>query len=173
MRQELPVIDPIAAEGRADDERSGTLALVRLSAELTTKSRGTRRRFTRRLVENIRDAFRAQGLKAEVESQWTRILVEVGSSVDVDVLARIPGVSSYSVVEGRCSAKLDEIVELGTALFRDRVRGHSYAVRAKRAGDHAFSSFDVQKELGAALNPGARVDLANPEVAVDVEVRDL
>ena len=37
------------------------LILIRLSAELTTKARGTRRRFTRKLLENIREALRETG----------------------------------------------------------------------------------------------------------------
>jgi thiamine biosynthesis protein ThiI len=149
-----------------------TLLLIRLSAELTTKSRGTRKRFTRRLVENIRAAMRAQGDPARVESQWTRILVHASSPESAAVLARVPGISSFSIVEGRCPAVKEEILRMGTELFRDRVRGHTYAVRAKRAGLHPFSSFDIQKELGAALNPGAKVKLESPEVEVEVEVRD-
>ena len=41
------------------DGNRGRLILVRLSAELTTKGRGTRRRFTRKLLENIREALAA------------------------------------------------------------------------------------------------------------------
>lgn len=146
--------------------------LVRLSAELTTKSRGTRRRFTRRLVDNIRDAFRMNGSPAQVESQWTRLVVTTSLPGATAVLTRVPGVSSVSTVEGRCAAVLDEIVATGAALFRDRVQGRTYAVRAKRSGQHPFSSADVQQALGAALNPGARVDLTSPDVEVEVEVRD-
>jgi thiamine biosynthesis protein ThiI len=171
-------MSPSAMDVEASEAPSGaapasqTLILVRLSAELTTKARGTRKRFTRRLVENIRAAMRAQGDRAHVESQWTRILVHAASPDSAAVLARVPGVSSFSVVEGRCPAVLDDILRMGADLFRDRVRGHSYAVRAKRAGLHPFSSFDVQKQLGAALNPGATVKLDHPEVEVEVEVRD-
>jgi tRNA uracil 4-sulfurtransferase len=149
-----------------------TLVLVRLSAELTTKSRGTRRRFTRRLVDNIRDAFRSQGASAQVEAQWTRILVRTPSREAIPALARVPGVSSYSIVAGHCGASLEEIVRVGTELFAERVCGRTYAVRARRSGTHPFSSANVQQHLGAALNPGARVDLTHPEVEVEVEVRD-
>ena len=149
-----------------------TVLLVRLSAELTTKSRGTRRRFTRRLVDNIRDAFREHGAAARVESQWTRLLVRTGSREAASLLGRVPGVSSYSMVEGRCDAEMEEIVRLGVEIFGERVKGKTYAVRAKRAGDHPFSSSDLMRRLGAALNPGAKVDLTRPEVEVELEVRD-
>ena len=157
-------------ETRVNDQ---TLVLVRLSAELSTKARGTRRRFMRRLVQNIRDAMEASGAVATVESHWTRIFVSTDASPgQLSVLGRIPGISSYSVVLGRSPATMEEIVRVGTELFAERVRGHTYAVRARRSGTHPFSSSDVLRQLGAALNPGARVDLSDPEVEVEVEVRD-
>lgn len=148
------------------------LILVRLSAELTTKARGTRRRFTRKLLENIREALRESGEPFHAESQWTRIYVRTGARDAVRRLQRIPGLSSMSVVEGSCAAELDEIVRTGKELFGERVQGRTYAVRAKRTGTHPFSSHDVQQRLGGALNPGARVDLDDPEVEVEVEIRD-
>ncbi len=150
-----------------------TFALVRLSAELSTKSRGTRKRFMRKLVENVREALRATGANFTVESHWTRIFVFTDADPSaLGALSRIAGLSSYSIVTDRCGASLDEIVRVGTARFADVVRGKSYAVRARRSGTHPFSSSDVMRALGAALNPGARVDLTNPEVEVEVEVRD-
>lgn len=148
------------------------LILIRLSAELTTKARGTRRRFMRKLLENIREALRETGEPFEAESQWTRVYVRTGARGALERLARIPGLSSMSLVEGSCTAELDEIVRMGTEIFGERVRGRTYAVRAKRTGSHGFSSHDVQMKLGAALNPGAKVDLSNPEVEVEVEIRD-
>jgi tRNA uracil 4-sulfurtransferase len=148
------------------------LFLVRLSAELSTKARGTRRRFTRQLMENIRDAFDAAGGRAHVDDQWTRIFVRTKTPAAAEALAHIPGISSYSLVEGRCPSKLAEIVELGTALYTNRVRGRRYAVRVRRAGEHDFSSSDLLIHLGSALNAEATVDLNDPEVLVEVEIRD-
>ena len=152
--------------------RSDRLILVRLSAELTTKARGTRRRFTRKLLENIREALRETGEPFHAESQWTRIHVRTGARDAVRRLQRVPGLSSLSVVEATCAADLEEIVRVGRETFGERVKGRTYAVRAKRTGSHPFSSHDVQQQLGAALNPGARVDLDHPEVEVEVEIRD-
>ncbi|HUE95588.1 MAG TPA: tRNA uracil 4-sulfurtransferase ThiI [Longimicrobiaceae bacterium] len=150
-----------------------TLALVRLSSELSTKARGTRRRFMRRLVQNARDALATTGADFHVESQWTRLYVRsTGGQESLDVLRRVPGISSYSVVLGRCRADLDEILRTGTELFAAAVHGRTYAVRVRRTGSHPFSSSDVMYRLGAALNPGATVDLTDPEVEVEVEVRD-
>src|SRR5690606_21249373 len=91
---------------------------------------------------------------------------------ELEVLSRIPGVSSYSVVRARSAATLDDIVATGVEHFADEVHDRTYAVRARRSGTHPFSSGDVMRRLGAALNPGATVDLTNPDVEVKVEVRD-
>jgi thiamine biosynthesis protein ThiI len=70
-------------------------------------------------------------------------------------------------------ADLPAIVERGTHIFTERVRGRRFAVRAHRVGQQPFRSKDVEVQLGAALLPeAARVDLSNPEVTVEVEVRD-
>lgn len=148
------------------------LILLRLSAELTTKGRGTRRRFTRKLTENVREALRSTGFPCHVDSHWTRIFARSAAPDAVEALTRVPGLSSISIVEARCPADLDEIVRMGAELFAERVQGRTFAVRARRAGEHSFSSADVNRKLGAALNPGATVDLSHPEVEVEVEVRD-
>jgi tRNA uracil 4-sulfurtransferase len=149
-----------------------SLFLIRLSAELSTKARGTRRRFTRQLTENIRDAFHAAGGRAHVDDQWTRIFVRTKSPSAAEALARIPGISSFSLVEGRSAGELQEIVKVGAALYTDRVRGRRYAVRVRRAGEHDFSSSDLLIGLGSALNAEATVDLNDPEVLIEVEIRD-
>ncbi len=148
------------------------LILVRLASELTTKARGTRNRFVKRLVANIRDALRTTGEEFHIEVAWNRLFVRAYSAAALEVLTRIPGISSISEVEARCRAELDEIVQVGQQTFAERVPGHTYAVRARRTGTHPFTSETVQRELGTALNPGAKVDLTNPEVEVHVEVRD-
>jgi tRNA uracil 4-sulfurtransferase len=154
-------------------QRAGEdLLLVRLAPELTTKARGTRKRFMRRLVENVRDAVSGGATGVHVEAQWTRLFIRTADPGTVARLIRVPGISSVSRVEARCSADLDEIVRNGVERYADAVRGRSYAIRARRTGTHSFSSQDVQQALGAALNPGARVDLRDPEVEVEVEVRD-
>jgi len=147
-------------------------ALVRFSGELSTKARRTRSRFQNRLATNLRDAFDAEGIDAALELGWSRFHVESPDAAFLDPLLRTFGVSSCSVLAGECEADLDTIVSTGTVLFAESVRGRSYAVRARRSGSHGFSSSDIQQRLGAALNPGATVDLGDPDITVFVEVRD-
>ena len=152
---------------------SESLILLRLGAEMSIKSRRTRSNFLRRLTRNIRDALNSAGIEHELGIGWSRIQVRARAPGALDVLGRVFGISSFSPVEGVVSAELDEIVETGERLFRERVAGRRFAVRACRTGRHPYTSQDVQVKLGAALAPhAARVDLTDPEVTVHVEVRD-
>jgi len=150
-----------------------TLILVRLAAELTIKSKRTRSTFLRRLRRNMRDALAAAGIEHEIEAMWGRLFVRTASPMAAPVLARVFGISSLSVIQREVAADVDTIVREAGELFRDDVAGRTFAVRARRAGHHAFRSKDIEMQLGAALRPhAARVDLTNPEVTIHVEVRD-
>ncbi|MGH7504374.1 MAG: tRNA uracil 4-sulfurtransferase ThiI [Longimicrobiales bacterium] len=150
-----------------------TLVLVRLGAELTIKSRRTRSQFVHRLVANIRDALWSAGIRHEVEPAWGRVFVRAESATALPVLSRIFGISSLSAIDRVVPARLDDIVRAGVELFAGAVTGRRFAVRARRAGQHTFSSRDIEVALGAALLPhAAGVDLDTPEVTARVEVRD-
>ena len=149
------------------------LLLVRLGSELTIKSRRTRGAFVQRLLRNMRDALRAAGVEHRLEPVWDRIYVHADGMRAEPVLARVFGISSISRVERTVPAELDAIVRAGEELYRERVQGKRFAVRARRNGTHPFGSRDVEVQLGAALLPhAAGVDLTSPEVTVQVEVRD-
>jgi thiamine biosynthesis protein ThiI len=149
------------------------LILVRLASELTLKSRRTRYTFMRRLRQNLNDALGSAGLQYSVSEAWGRIYVRADSPAALPQIARVFGISSCSPVEAVVPADLDTIVERGHELFRERVAGNRFAVRSHRVGQHTFRSRDIEVRLGAALLPAAaRVDLDNPEVTVQVEVRN-
>ena len=146
--------------------------MVRLAGELATKGRRTRRRFQRKLVANLRDAYRTVGTDVTIREEWSRLFLETDTSIPEPPVARVFGLSSWSQIDAVVPADIDSVVEAGQRLYADRVAGRSYAVRARRSGRHSFSSSDVMRQLGAALNPGATVDLTNPDVEVFVEIRD-
>ncbi|MEE9245681.1 MAG: tRNA uracil 4-sulfurtransferase ThiI [Gemmatimonadota bacterium] len=148
-----------------------TLILVRISGELATKARGTRNRFQRQLISNLREALAVSEIPFELRHEWGRVYIEAGSRRALEVVPRVFGIKSISEVEATVAPDLKEIVSEGERIFADRVRGRSFAVRARRAGRHSFSSGDIHNELGAALNAYGRVDLGAPDVTVRVEVR--
>jgi tRNA uracil 4-sulfurtransferase len=155
------------------DAPRNILILVRLGGEVTIKSRRTRAAFIRRLSSNVRDALNAAGIEHRIEAVWGRMFVRASSHMALPVLARIFGISSVSHVEREVTANLDAIVAAGVEAFGESVAGRRFAVRARRAGRHSFTSGDIENRLGSALLPlSAGVDLTKPDVTVHVEVRD-
>jgi tRNA uracil 4-sulfurtransferase len=154
-------------------ETRETLLLLRLAPDIALKSRRVRQRFVRQLVRNIRDALGAAGVRHRIMPEWSRIFVQAESPAALSALSRVFGINSYSPIEQVLPADLDEIVRHGEARYRERVAGRSFAVVARRRGEHGFTSKDIEVALGAALLPhAARVELSRPEVRVEVEVRD-
>ncbi|HEX6940210.1 MAG TPA: tRNA uracil 4-sulfurtransferase ThiI [Longimicrobiales bacterium] len=148
------------------------LLIVRLAGEFTIKSRRTQQTLRRALVRNLRDALDSTGDAYTLDAQFRHIVVRTRSARAAEVLTRVFGVSGVSIVEAVVAPTLEEIVRVGAERFHDRVVGRKFAVRARVRGDRRLSSRDIMVELGAALNPGATVDLDEPDVTVHVEVRE-
>jgi tRNA uracil 4-sulfurtransferase len=150
-----------------------TLTLVRFAGEIFVKSRRTRSVFLRRLRSNIADALATADPPATLELGWDRLYVRTPGDALPAELGRVFGISSFSSIERVTPAELDRILDEGEAVFLPRVRGRTFAVRARRAGTHPFSSHDIQVKLGARLlEASAGVDLDHPQVEAFVEVRD-
>jgi len=153
------------------------LILVRY-AEMGLKSRAVRKRFESILIGNLMSALAAQGLEGLVTTEQGRIFVEAeDQALAARALARVFGVASISPV--RCSssdmAEMREVIaDFSLPLLS---RGKRFAVRARRTGDHPYTSVDLGRELGSAVflaneDKGIRVDLTEPDVEIFVEVRD-
>jgi thiamine biosynthesis protein ThiI len=152
------------------------LALLRLSGDISTKARATRHQFVGRLLHNLRDALSTEGLPPRLRVSHDRLFAELPQGADPAFLARVFGIQSVSMVERRSGESLAAIVEAGVSLFRDRVAGRRFAVRARRVGDRGQARIrggDVNRELGAALLPfAAGVDLGSPEITVHCELHE-
>lgn len=153
----------------------GSVVLLRLSGEVSTKARPTRRAFVVQLARNVKDALASEGIEGGITRRHERVLVESADARAPELLARVFGVQSASSALGHRVESLEDVVALGEAQFRDAVRGRRFAVRARSVGDSRlpFRGHDVEVALGAKLLPGAaRVDLDHPEVTARIELYD-
>jgi len=146
--------------------------LVTVSGEIPLRSHRTRPRFYRRLIENIEDAVEREGgklIKSEILE--AKILLESDREVGA-LLAHIFGVHRVGRVLEYEFRDLKDLAEWVARNSIERVRGKKFAVRVKRSGKHSFTSIDVACEVGSMLKPySTGVDLENPEIVVEVEVR--
>jgi tRNA uracil 4-sulfurtransferase len=152
------------------------LVLVRYG-ELALKSPPVRKEFESRLRRNILDLFVAAGRTVRLRSDRGHVYAEVDDAeVAVKILRRAFGVTSVSAVE-EIPTDRDGIREKVGAWSSPYLSvGASFAVRARRTGDHPFTSQELARELGAEIltryaDRGLTVDLEAPEVELYVEVR--
>lgn len=143
--------------------------------ELAVKSDQVRRRFEDRLEANLKQGFAREGVTALVDRTWGRFFVETPDPEAVrGVLSRTFGLVHASPVDV-LEADLDAITAYVRGIASDHVdAGQSFAIRARRTGDHDFESPDIEETCGAAVLeavPGAEVDLDDPDETIHVEVR--
>jgi len=154
---------------------AGTV-LVRYG-ELALKSAPVRREFESALRRNILDLFVAEGLPARLRSDRGHLYVEADDPARAArVLRRVFGVTSVSAVY-ECASDRASIRERLLTLADPRLPAHtSFAVRARRTGQHPFTSQEIARDVGEDVlerfaDRELRVDLGHPDVELFVEVR--
>ncbi len=151
------------------------VAIARLSGDIATKARQTRRRFQRKLKSNLKDALNRAGVDYSFSFNQSRIDIDTSDPAICEQASRVFGI--HSVTPGRAYdwETLDDIVRIGTEEFCDRVAGRKFAVRARRSGSGKrapFTSPDIDRALGAKLvECGGSVDLDDPDFVARVDVR--
>ena len=157
------------------------LYLIKLSPEITIKSRVVRRRFTRQLRKNLFKVLKEFDQKLEVVGKWDSIEVKTLVSDDshnsrvLDRLKNTPGVGQICLVQKHKLPSMDHMLELTRNAYSGSLKGQSFAVRCRRTGDHSFSSVDIERFIGHGLLQSCSpkgVNLKTPDVTVALEIRD-
>ena len=145
--------------------------------ELALKSPPVRREFESSLRRNILDQFVREGLSGRVRSDRGHLYVETDDGErGAKLVRRVFGVTSVSLVEdvpSEPAAITARLLELADPRLRP---GSRFAVRARRTGQHPFTSQQLAGDIGGAVlerfaDRRLRVDLERPEVELFVEVR--
>jgi tRNA uracil 4-sulfurtransferase len=152
------------------------LVLVRYG-ELALKSPPVRREFESSLRRNILDMFVRDGLPGRLRSDHGHLYVEVDDGARaIRLLRRVFGITSVSEAEevptDRATIR-DRLLERADARL---VSGARFAVRARRTGQHPFTSQELARDLGGDVlerfaDRRLKVDLEHPDVELFVEVR--
>ncbi len=150
------------------------MIIVRYS-EVGLKGSRARSMMVSLLKTNILDGMKRLGETAKITTEKGRIYVSEYSSLDsaMDVLGRTMGVKSYSPVMPYSYQTKEDIANKAVELFSEKVKGKKFAVRSRRSGGQNFTSRDLNLAVGDALyDYSGGVDLSNPEVEVNIEVRN-
>ena len=129
------------------------------------------------LRENLASMLDARGLPGDVEREWGRLLVRTSDpDAAADAAAATFGVVSASPAVS-VAPELDAITDALADAAREHYDDGAFAVDARRAGEHAFDSHDVNREGGDAVWQAVEdafdpeVDLDDPDLTFSVEVR--
>ncbi|WP_432697686.1 tRNA uracil 4-sulfurtransferase ThiI [Marinobacterium sp. YM272] len=159
--------------------------IIKLFPEITIKSRPVRKRLIARLQNNIQIILGRIHPEVKVSGFWDKLEVvyqgDLASMPEslrddlVDGLARIPGIHTFLEVEQHPLGDFHQVYELTRAAYEERLKGKTFKVRVRRTGNHEFTSVELERYVGGGLRQhteAAGVDVRNPEVWVDLEVRD-
>ncbi|MGM0575877.1 MAG: tRNA sulfurtransferase [Myxococcota bacterium] len=146
--------------------------LVHPSGEIHIKSKRTRRRFRRLLVQRMKAALAEGAPEARILGNAPRLAIAGGHlERAARVASSVFGVHRITEVTPIRYASLDDLADRVADLTRDRIRGRLFAVRCRRRGNQGWTSEDAMRTIGARLYEDSRgVDLDHPEEEVRVEV---
>jgi tRNA uracil 4-sulfurtransferase len=147
--------------------------------ELALKSSGIRNWYEKILIKNIAAMLDSRGIPySQIRREWGRIFIESDDARAAEAAADVFGIVSTSPA---LTAKptLENAASVCASLAQELVKeGESFAIRARRSGNHPFSSAEIGKTCGDAVwsalekeekHPG--VDLSHPDKEIFVEMR--
>lgn len=143
--------------------------IIRPAPEMQLKSWPTRRRFRNTLMNNLHAALDGVPHELRVDQGRLLLLADERNAV-AGRLERVFGVASCSPVEAVVEPTIEAMTGAARERFAEAVRGRRYAVRCKRHGGPRLSTLEVERRVGAVLNPFGTVDLDTPEVRVEIDL---
>ena len=155
--------------------------IVKLFPEITIKSKPVRRRFIQRLQSNLQVVLRRIDPKAHVCAQWDKVTVETRVEDPSQIAAltqamqETPGIAYFLRVQQYPLGDFEQVFQVTRSIYEEQLAGKRFVVRVRRAGKHDFTSLDLERYVGGGLlqhTDALSVDLRDPEVTVNIEVRD-
>lgn len=164
--------------------------IVKISPELSIKSRWVRKRAVINLRNNIKTHLEFNNIKANLTWNWDRINIDSKDNNNIsNILLKIPGISNFlevetiwlydNNVESVEKLSLNEVFELIYTnvkdYYLDKVHNKTFSVRVKRIGNHSFKSIDLERFLWFSLlrdSNNSKVKLELPDIIVKIEIKD-
>ncbi|HJH31636.1 MAG TPA: tRNA 4-thiouridine(8) synthase ThiI [Methanosarcinaceae archaeon] len=147
--------------------------------ELALKSTGVRNWYERKLVKNIAAMLNLRDVKySQITREWGRIFVHTTDPGAARAVADVFGVVSTSpaIVSNAAIGDAAKVcADIGENIIE---KGESFAIRARRTGNHSFSSRDIGTKCGDAVwerlesvGHDPSVNLTDPDKEIFVEMR--
>ncbi len=144
--------------------------------ELALKSKRVRAMYEAILVKNLKAMLLADGSSySAISKEMGRVFIHSEDPGALKSAIKVFGVVSASPVQ-TCEPTLESASQLCAEVAGYIIKeGQSFAIRARRAGTHEFTSRDIAVACGDAVlkrvGKNISVDLDNPDVEIFVELR--
>jgi len=154
--------------------------IIKLSPEITIKSKPVRKQCLLMLKNNITKHFTFHDFKASISWNRDRINVEWDNVKISKILTQIAWIAHFMEVETFVLPLNKEeifefIFEKAKEYFLDIIEWKTFVVRVKRSWNHEFKSIDLERYIGWWLlqhSKNAKVKIKDSEVIVKLEVKD-
>ena len=147
------------------------------SSETTLKSTPVRNFLERKVAKHLRIVLSRHGEEPSISRKHGRIVVTnlKDMSHSVRSASRVFGVASV-IRAVETSTERDAIIDQAVCIGIERITPGSFAVRARRLGDHEFTSKELENIIGSrileAVGRKTIVNLRKPDTTVYVEVKE-
>lgn len=150
-------------------------AILLRYGETGLKSNKTRPYFEKKYINAIKEALKKNYIEGvSINNRGGRFVLYCEDVEEaIPVLQRVPGIQSLSPAKKITFSSKKYLINQVQKLSEERVKDKIFCVRVNRIGIHEFSSPELEREIGSALYENSKgVDLTDPEVTVNVEIRD-
>lgn len=154
--------------------------IIKISPEITIKSKAVRKRCSLLLQNNIKKHLNFNEVKSEVIWTWDRLIIESDDKKTENILSKVPWIAHFMEVESfdlpeNPDEIFDFIFKKTLEFYADKVVWKTFVVRVRRSWKHDFSSIDLERYIwGWILKhvEKSSVKIKNPEITVKLELKD-
>ena len=147
--------------------------IATLSSDLILKSAMVRRKFQRVLLNNLRQAFKREGIEYTLDLDLGHIFVTSPSDKALEIVKRTFGIDSISIIEKTCESDFEIICQTACELYRDFTKQGSYSIKTKRKGSHNFTSENINRKIGGMLSTEENhVNIKNADHPIFIYIKD-
>jgi thiamine biosynthesis protein ThiI len=160
------------------DKLQADVVIIRYG-ELALKSTGVRNWYEKILMKNISTMLDSRGISySQIRREWGRIFVETTDPRAAEAIADVFGIVSTSPAL-TATPNLEAAARICSGIAKDLIQeGEAFAIRARRSGNHLFSSADIGRACGDAVwealekeGKHPKVNLSSPNREIFVEMR--
>ncbi len=154
--------------------------IVKISPEITIKSKPVRKRCILKLKNNIKKHLDFNEIRSHVDGTWDRINVEARDKKVASILEKIPWIAYFMEVDTFWLPEKEEeifdfVFQKAKEFYLDKIENKTFVVRCKRSWNHDFRSIDLEKYVWWGLlkySNNSKVKIKESDITVKIDVKD-